>query len=84
MKPTGKFNPFTEEEILRVEEQDITFWEKTWEELTLHEKATFCSFIGIQYLASKGELKNDDVVERRYRFWRFTNKYNPQLDTYKK
>ena len=84
MIPTGKFNPITGEEFLRAEELDIKFWEKEWEDLTLEEKATFCSFIRAPYLASKGEHANEPIIKSRYQYWRFTNKANPQLNTYGK
>lgn len=82
MKPTGKFNPITGEEFLKTEEQDIDFWEMEWEELSDEQKVMFLSFIEAPYLSSKGEFKNDEIIKRHYNYWRFTNKYNPQLNIY--
>ena len=72
MKPTGKKNPMGDE-ILRVEESDIDFWNKCWEDLTLDEKATFCSFIGAGYLAVKGEFKNDHIIKDQYEYYQLKN-----------
>lgn len=77
---TGKFNPITGEEILQIEESDITFWEKEWEDLTIEQKADFCSLIKAPFLATS----NEEIIKRRYRYYRFTNKKNPQLDIYSK
>lgn len=61
-----KHNPITGEEIIPVKEEDIKFWDKTWEELTLDEKAMFCSFAKISYLATKGEFNNEKQVKDAY------------------
>lgn len=75
---TGKINYVTGEEILQIEESDITFWEKKWEELTIDQKADFCSLIKVPFLATS----NEEILKRRYNYHRFTNKINPQLDIY--
>lgn len=75
---TGKINPISGEEILQFEESDITFWEKDWEELTLDQKADFCSLIKTPFLATSGEFNNEDIIKRH----RFTNKNNPQFNVY--
>lgn len=82
MKHTGKINPITGEEILQIEESDITFWDKEWSDLTLNQKADFCSFIKMPYLANSDEFNNEYVIKSQYRYWRFTNKFNPQLNVY--
>jgi hypothetical protein len=73
MKLTGKLNPITKEEIFRVNEQDINFWNKNWDDLTLDEKATFCSFIEAPFLATKGEFKNDHIIKDRYEYFQMKN-----------
>lgn len=65
MKPTGRFNPFGDE-IMEIEEHDILFWDKAWEELTDHEKADYLSFKGIPFLATKGEFANEEIVKALY------------------
>jgi hypothetical protein len=81
MKPTGRKNPLGEE-IFEIEESDINFWENEWEDLSLDQKADFCSFIKMPYLATSGEFNNEHVVKSQYRYWRFNNKNNPQLNVY--
>ena len=73
MKPTGKINPITGDEILKVEEHDISFWYKEWDELTIDEKAMFCSFIEVGYLATHGEFANEDKVKDMYEYYATKN-----------
>jgi hypothetical protein len=82
MIPTGKFNPITGEEILKVESKDITFWEKEWDDLTLDEQAMFCSYIGAKFYSKNEEYGNYDIIKRLYNYNRFTNPTNPQLHVY--
>jgi len=67
MKPTGRINPLTQEEILQAEEQDIEFWNLKWEELSLEQKAIFCSFLGISFVSTKGDLNK---IKARYNYFR--------------
>lgn len=55
MKPTGRFHPITGKEIMQLEESDITFWDKDWEDLTWDEKADYCNYKQIQYLAANNK-----------------------------
>lgn len=57
MKPTGKINPITGDEILKAEESDITFLDKEWNELSDNEKATFLSFLDVRFLSKEGCCK---------------------------
>ena len=75
MKSTGKFNPITNEEILQVEEKDIAFWDKTWEELTLDEKAMICSLGKIPFLATKGEFNNEKQVKDLYNVYKLRHTF---------
>lgn len=63
MKPTGRINPITGEEILRVEEHDIDFWETPWEELTLEQKSMICSLWGIGFLCDLNEYQVRQLFE---------------------
>ena len=54
MKPSGKINPLTGEEMLTAESFDVP-WEKTWEELTDEDKVMFLSYKGIGYLSPDNE-----------------------------
>lgn len=56
MKPTGKTNPITGDEIMQAEVGDIN-WEKEWSEMALEDKANYLSYKGIGFL-------NRDVEER--------------------
>jgi hypothetical protein len=49
MKPTGKYNRITGEEIMKSEHHDVP-WEKTWEELTDVDKVHFMSYMNYQFL----------------------------------
>lgn len=69
MKPTGRINPITGDEILRAEETDIDFWKTKWEDLTLEQKAVFCSFIGALFLGKQ----NETHVKARYGTYRLKN-----------
>jgi len=69
MKPTGRFNPFTGEEFLKVEEQDIDFWEKKWEELSDEQKVMFLSFIDAKFLGKQ----NEEHVKARYNYFKLKN-----------
>lgn len=62
MISTGRFNKFTEQEILQAEETDVN-WTKAWEDLTLEEKANFCSYARIPLLNKDIE----DIVATLYR-----------------
>ena len=73
MKSTGRYNPITGDEIFRAEEHDITVWDKAWEDLTIDEKAMFCSFIEAPYLASKGEFNNESKIKARYDYFKTFN-----------
>lgn len=73
MKATGKFNPITGDEIHSVEESDINFWDTDWDNLSLDQKAQFCSFVGVGYLATQGEFKNDDKVKDVYEYYQQKN-----------
>lgn len=69
MKPTGKINPITGDEILRAEESDVDFWETKWEDLTLEQKAIFCSVIGALFLGKQNEAH----VKARYGYFALKN-----------
>ena len=62
---TGKLNKITGEEILQAEEKDNDF-SKNWEELTIEQKATFCSFMRIGFL-------NKDVEPKIKAQWEYYN-----------
>ena len=49
MRPTGLKNQFTGEEIMEIERSDLDF-SKEWDQLSLDEKANFCSFIKMPIL----------------------------------
>lgn len=63
MKLTGKFNPFTEEEIMEVELSDVLkFIDTDWDNLSIDQLTTFMSFRNYEFL-------NDvmrDVIRRDY------------------
>lgn len=61
MKTTGKINPFTGEEVLKAEASDID-WLKTWGEMSIEERANFCSLNGIKFLSDD----NREYVESLY------------------
>lgn len=69
MKPTGRFNQFTGEEIMQAEEHDITFWHKKWDELSDNERAGFISFLGLQFLG----VSNKEYVRG---WWEYYSKKN--------
>jgi len=69
MKKTGKINPITGEEILKAEEHDIDFWDVKWEELSIEQKATFCSFIGALFLGKQ----NEEHIRARYNYFKLKN-----------
>jgi len=55
MKPTGKINPITGDEILTAESFDVP-WEKTWDELTDEDKVMFLSYKRIGFLSPDNEF----------------------------
>jgi hypothetical protein len=69
MKPTGKTNPITGDEIFRAEESDIDFWETKWSDLTLEQKTMFLSVIGALFLGKQNEAH----VKARYGTYRLKN-----------
>lgn len=69
MKKTGKINPITGVEMYQAEESDVTFWETEWEDLTLEQKAMFCSVIGAQFLGKQNEAH----VKARYNYFKLKN-----------
>jgi hypothetical protein len=73
MIKTGKINPLTGDEILRVEESDINFWDTNWDDLSLDQKATFCSLIKAPFLSTKGEFKNDHIIKDQYEYYQAKN-----------
>lgn len=64
MKPTGKINPITGDEIMQFEEYDID-WNINWEDMTIEQKAGFCSFMEIRFLSLEGE-GNEPMVKALY------------------
>lgn len=68
MIATGKFNTITGQEIIQIEEHDFD-WNKNWNELTLDEKANFCSFIKQSFLTKSIEHK---IIEK-YNFYQSKN-----------
>lgn len=68
MKPTGKINPITGEQMFRAEPQDIVFWDEAWEDLTLEQKAIFCSYIEAPFLGPQ----NEDVVKHKFEIFKST------------
>jgi hypothetical protein len=62
MKSTGRINPFTGKEIMQIEEHDINFWHKDWNDLTDSQKVDYLSYRGIQILADA----NRATVEALY------------------
>lgn len=73
MIPTGKLNPITGDEILKVEESDITFWSTDWDDLTRDQQAMFCSFCGFTYLALVGQWANGHIIKDRYEYFQLKN-----------
>jgi hypothetical protein len=69
MKSTGKINPITGDEILKAEESDIDFWGTKWKDLSLEQKAIFCSFIGAEFLGKQNEAH----VKARYGYFKLKN-----------
>jgi hypothetical protein len=68
MIKTGKFNPLGEE-IIQIEESDINFWDKNWDDLELGQKADFCSFIKAPFLGKQ----NEKSVKQRYVYYQAKN-----------
>jgi hypothetical protein len=65
MKPTGKFNPFTNEEIMQCEEHDIIWRDVEFKDLEINEQADFLSFINVKYLNED----NKPYVTERYHYY---------------
>lgn len=61
MKPTGRFNKITGDEIM-VTEACVVNWNKEWDELDDTEKCTFLSYKDIPFL---GEA-NREYIETLY------------------
>lgn len=57
MIKTEKINQITKEPIMKMEESDIKFWHKKWDDLTIDEKADFLSVIGEGYLNESNQIK---------------------------
>jgi pterin-4a-carbinolamine dehydratase len=72
MISTGKKNPLGDE-IMQVEESDINFWDKNWDNLTFEQKITFCSFMQAPFFATEGEFKNDHIIKDRYEYFQLKN-----------
>jgi hypothetical protein len=70
MIKTGKINHFTGEEILRAEESDIKFFDTDWNDLTIEQKATFCSFIQVGFLGKS----NEEEVMCLYEYYQLKNR----------
>lgn len=64
MKPTGRKNPITGEEVMQAEESDCDFTKK-WEDLSLEEKATFLSLIKTGYL----NKQNEPIVKQWWEYY---------------
>lgn len=62
MKPTGKFNKLTGNEIMEIEHSDIDFWEIPWNELTLEQRCMYLSYRNIKFLNDT----NREFVEEFY------------------
>jgi len=69
MKPTGRLNPLTKEEILQIEESDINFWDTKWEDLNINQKAEFCSLMKIDFLCKDTEYR----VKSMYEYFQMKN-----------
>lgn len=63
MKPTGRLNPLTKEEILQIEESDINFWDTKWEDLNINQKAEFCSLMKADFLNKDNEHRLKSMYE---------------------
>jgi hypothetical protein len=75
MKPTGKLHPIFGHEIMEIEEHDIKWQNKEWEELTLNEKGDFLSFIKAPFL-------NKDIEPmfiKKYKYYRDKNLKTPEM-----
>jgi hypothetical protein len=68
MLKTGKFNSLGVE-ILQIEESDINFWDKNWDDLELSQKADFCSLIKAPFLGKQ----NEKSVKHRYEYYQAKN-----------
>jgi hypothetical protein len=69
MKPTGRINPLTKEEILQIEESDINFWDTKWEDLNINQKAEFCSLMKVDFL----NKDNEHRLKRMYEYFQMKN-----------
>ena len=65
MKPTGRFNPFTNEEIMQCEEHDINWRDVEFKDLDINEQVDFLSFINVKYL----NKDNKSYVSDKYRYY---------------
>ena len=73
MIKTGHYNSITGEEITKIEESDITFWDIDWDDLTRDQQAMFCSFCGFTYLALVGQWANGHIIKDRYEYFQLKN-----------
>ena len=70
MKPTGRFN-LAGDEIMQIEEHDID-WSINWEDMTINQKANFCSLRKIGFLGKD----NEEYVQTLYLFQQARNNEN--------
>ena len=63
MKPTGRFNQFTNQEIMQVEEHDILWRPIEFEELSDNEIAEFLSFINVGFYSKENKWLVKDMWE---------------------
>lgn len=71
MKPTGRHHPITGKEIMQLEEHDIDFWDKDWEQLSYNEQANYLNYKNIKYLAANNKgtvmaLYYSDAAKNRH------------------
>jgi hypothetical protein len=64
MRATGRINPITNEEIMEVEERDLTFLDTNWDDLTIEQKAIFCSLIKAPFLSKE----NNHIIKAKYEY----------------
>jgi hypothetical protein len=52
MKYNGRLHPITKEPIMQLEEHDIDFWHLDWDDLSMDQKADYCSYKNIGFLST--------------------------------
>ena len=68
------YHPNAGEPIMKIEESDIKFWEKEWYELSINEKADFCSLMEMPFLNGM----NENMIANCFESYRLKFIYNIQ------